>query len=240
MKTVIGLFDTAADAYEAQNDLLGSGLERDRLSIVSKAPDGPDSPDAHRTDVAEGAGVGAVAGGVAGGVLASLGLLAIPGIGPFLAAGPIIAFLTGAGIGAAAGGVVGALIGVGIPAEEAELYAEGIHRGGTLLTVHAADLDADRVATILTQHNAIDVDKRAAQWTSAGWQRTAPADDPDDPDPAGTVTGLSARGSTATSGTPFDPRTHDLKQIDEPRSSDDPPSDESVHNRGPARIYRHT
>jgi len=191
MKTVIGLFDAASDAYSAQNELVAAGVTRDRISVVtsesnrdlrSNKSDTTDTADTTRTtdktEAAEGAGVGATAGALAGGaagILASLGLLAIPGIGGLLALGPIVAALTGAGIGAAAGGLIGGLIGLGIPEHEAEVYAEGINRGGTLVTVDAADTDADRVASILSQHNAIDIDQRASEWESSGWKRQHPA-----------------------------------------------------------------
>ncbi len=180
MKTVIGLFDYAADAYAAQGELLGSGIAKERMSVVTSTAnkDYSGGRTTTRTDegseAAEGAGIGATAGAIAGGaagLLASLGLLAIPGIGPILAAGPIVAVLTGAGIGAAAGGLIGGLIGLGIPEHEAEVYAEGVSRGGTLLTVESADTEADRIAAVLSQHNAVDIDKRAAEWETAGWQR---------------------------------------------------------------------
>jgi hypothetical protein len=176
MKTVIGLFDYASDAYGAQEDLLGSGLQRGQVSVLT-SPANRDfrgnTPD-DKSEAAEGAGIGATAGAIAGGaagLLASLGLLAIPGIGPVLAAGPIVALLTGAGIGAAAGGMVGGLIGLGIPEHEAEIYAEGVNRGGTLVSVDAADGDANRIAAVLSQHNAVDIDKRASEWENAGWKR---------------------------------------------------------------------
>ncbi|HVX84079.1 MAG TPA: hypothetical protein VH253_04620 [Phycisphaerae bacterium] len=180
MKTVIGLFDTPADAYAAREDLVGSGIAGERFSVVtsSAGTTGQVGEIPGGTEAAEGAGIGAVAGIVAGGaagLFASLGLLAIPGIGPVLAAGPIVAMLAGAGVGAAAGGIVGGLIGMGIPEDEAELYAEGIQRGGTLLTVEAEDSDADRIAMVLSQHNAVDIDKRASEWREAGWKaRVAP------------------------------------------------------------------
>jgi hypothetical protein len=184
MKTVIGLFDYAADAYSAQADLLGSGITKERLSVVTSTINKDYSATRAGSDVregseaAEGAGIGAGAGAIAGGaagLLASLGLLAIPGIGPVLAAGPIVAILTAAGIGAAAGGLIGGLIGVGIPEHEAEIYAEGVSRGGTLLTVEAADVDADRIAAVMSQHNAVDIDKRATEWETAGWERKYPS-----------------------------------------------------------------
>ncbi len=177
MKTVIGLFDYAADAYAAQGDLLGSGVDRGRVSVLTSTSNRDyrtEKNEAERTEAGEGASIGATAGAIAGGaaaLLATLGLLAIPGIGPVLAAGPIVAVLAGAGIGAAAGGLVGGLIGLGIPEHEAEVYSEGVNRGGTLLTVDASDEDADRIAAVLSQHNAVDIDKRASEWETAGWAR---------------------------------------------------------------------
>lgn len=227
MKTVIGLFDTAADAYAAQNDLLGSGIAKDRVSVVTSAANGEGTADGTindtgRTEAREGAGIGAVAGGLAGGaagILATMGLLAIPGIGPILAAGPIVALLTGATLGAAAGGVVGGLIGLGIPADEAEIYAEGIHRGGTLVTVDAADADADRVAAVLSQHNAVDIDKRASEWESTGWQRKHPA-----------------RETTSGAST-IDPRTRGVDRESTPGGMDPGASDIASVDRANARIY---
>jgi hypothetical protein len=178
MKTVIGLFDSISDAHAARNTLVGNGIETSRISVVTRPAGGSatatTTTTGDKTEAAEGAGIGATAGAVAGGaagLLASLGMLAIPGIGPILAAGPIIAMLTGAGIGAATGGLIGGLIGLGIPEHEAEVYSEGISRGGTLVTVDANDNDADRIAAVLSQHNAVDIDKRASEWETAGWQR---------------------------------------------------------------------
>lgn len=209
MKTVIGLFDTASDAHSAQNELVAAGIARERISVVTSNANkdyvAARDEASDKTEAAEGAGVGATAGALAGGaagLLASLSLLAIPGIGGLLALGPIVATLTGAGIGAAAGGLIGGLIGLGIPENEAELYAEGISRGGTLVTVDAGDEEADRVATILSQHNAIDIDQRAAEWESAGWRRkhVAPT--------SGSVP--SASGPTGSSATSVDARNRGL------------------------------
>jgi stress response protein YsnF len=115
-----------------------------------------------------GAGVGAAVGGL-GGLLVGLAALAIPGVGPVLAAGPLAAALAGAGIGAVAGGLIGALTDAGVPEEQAGLYAEGVRRGGTLVTVSAADGEADRIVDILERHNPVDIDRRAASWRESGW-----------------------------------------------------------------------
>src|SRR4051794_23258188 len=94
MKTVIGLFDSAADAYSAQNELMAAGIGRGRINVVTSQANKDVAGDAKtdRTEAAEGAGIGAATGAVAGGaagILASLGLLAIPGIGGLLAAGAL-------------------------------------------------------------------------------------------------------------------------------------------------------
>jgi len=130
--------------------------------------------------VAEGAGAGAVGGGVLGGVLGLLvgvGALAIPGIGPVLAAGPLAAALgtagastlVGAGVGAATGGIVGGLVGLGIPEEDAGMYAEGVRRGGTLVTAQVTDNLADRAAQIMGRDGTVDLDTAGETWRQSGW-----------------------------------------------------------------------
>lgn len=177
MKTVIGLFDTTEDAYSAQNELLAAGVGRLQISVItSQANRDYAHPvsSAEQTQTADAAGAGAAAGAVAGGaagILASLGLLAIPGIGWLLGTGVLATALAGAGIGVVAGGLIGGLIGLGIPEHEAEVYEEGVRRGGVLVTVDSAEKDSDRVAMILSQHHAIDIDRRVVEWETAGWAR---------------------------------------------------------------------
>ena len=174
MKTIVGLFDTRSQAELAVQDLERAGYGRDRVSVVAgESRAAASSPDAHSEtmardqSVAEGAGTGAVIGGVTGGaagLIASLAGLAIPGIGPVLAVGPIVATLTGAGVGAVAGGLVGALQTAGVPQEHARYYAEGVRRGGTLVTATAEDDEADRVIEIMNLHRPVDIEDRAAVW----------------------------------------------------------------------------
>ena len=113
------------------------------------------------TKAPEGATTGGVAGGVAGGTLGwlvGIGSLAIPGLGPFIAAGPIVAALAGAGAGAAVGGLVGALVGMGIPEYEAKRYEGRVKNGGILLSVHADSSDwTKRAKEILGRTGAEDV-----------------------------------------------------------------------------------
>lgn len=123
-------------------------------------------------DDASGAATGAVTGGVVGGaagLAASLMGLAIPGIGPIIAAGPIVATLSGAGVGAVAGGLIGGLTDMGVSKTDAEYYAESVRRGGALVTVRADDSRAERAAEIMRAHGAIDIERRAEQWRDRGW-----------------------------------------------------------------------
>ena len=175
-KTVIGLMDNMGEAQNLVNDLVANGIERDDIGFManekqatSTRADADDGGDAASGALA-GAGTGAAIGGVAGLAL-SFAPLAIPGIGPILAAGPIAAALTGAGIGALAGGLIGGLTKLGVPEEDAHYYAEGVRRGGILVTVAADDdREVEQAVTILKRHGAVDIEKRASEWREEGWE----------------------------------------------------------------------
>jgi stress response protein YsnF len=173
MKTVVGLMDTYTEAESLVRDLVDSGFERDSISIVANkeyAGEKQSEGKQRAKGAGKGAGAGAVVGGTAGLILGLTGL-AIPGIGPVIAAGPIVAALTGAGVGAAAGGIIGALTKMGVPEEHAQYYSEGVRRGGTLVTLTTDDASADRAADIMSRHGAVDIDKRSEQWKKTGWSR---------------------------------------------------------------------
>jgi hypothetical protein len=184
-KTVVGLFDNFTDAQNVVQELTSAGFARDDISLLANDQRGEYSRavgDTGESATGEGAAAGAIGGGVLGGVLGLLvgvGALAIPGIGPVLAAGPLAAALgtagastlVGAGIGAAAGGVIGALVGAGIPEEDANFYAEGVRRGGTLVMVKSSDDMANRAYDIMQRYGAVDIDKRGSEWRSSGWNR---------------------------------------------------------------------
>ena len=179
-KTVIGLFDNRAEAQNVVQELMGEGFRRDDISVMSKKLEGQDNKqgetvayveedgDEQIKDMAKGAGTGAAIGGLAG-LLLSLTAFAIPGIGPVLAAGPLAAVIAGAGIGATAGGLISGLTRLGVPEEDANYYAEGVRRGGTLISVEAADDKADSAVAIMKRHGAVEIDKRAAEWRNDGW-----------------------------------------------------------------------
>jgi hypothetical protein len=175
--TVVGVFNSVHDAKNAVQHLENQGFSRDDVSLVcSNVASGYDrlteadrSAMADKTsDVVADAGIGAAIGGV-GGLLLGLAGAAIPGIGPILAAGPIVSALTGAGIGAAGGGLIGALTESGVPEEHANYYSEAVRRGNVLVTVRAEGERADRASEVLDQHGAFDVDERVSGWKNSGW-----------------------------------------------------------------------
>jgi uncharacterized protein (TIGR02271 family) len=96
--------------------------------------------------------------------------MAIPGLGPVVAAGWLVSTVTGAGIGAAAGGLVGSLTGAGMSEADAHAYSEGVRRGGTLVTVRAGDRNFQQVVDILEEHGSVDMDERERSWRSDGWE----------------------------------------------------------------------
>jgi uncharacterized protein (TIGR02271 family) len=172
-RTVVGLFDDFESAQRASANLERAGIPRDQISIVAGNESGKYKDYASGTGevgkgVAGGAGAGAAIGGGLG-LIAGLMALAIPGFGPVIAAGPIAAALTGAGIGAAAGGLIGGLTKAGVSENDAEYYAEGVRRGGVLLTVRTTEDLSDKAAMILDDAGAKDVDEKSREWRSSGW-----------------------------------------------------------------------
>ena len=188
MTTVAGLFDHYDDALTAVNRLQALGIDRANISIVANNAEdwygrreGQPRTDSHAADdAAAGAWLGAVVGG-AGGLLAGLGLLAIPGIGPVVAAGWIastgLGAVAGAAAGVAVGGLIGAMTSEGVPENEAHVYAEGVRRGGTLVSARVNDDRAAEAEAILRDNSAVDLSAREQAYREGGWSRF----DPDSP-----------------------------------------------------------
>lgn len=197
-RTVTRLFDSRMEAEGAVRALEAAGFDHAKLSLV--AADRGDVSGENRSflnkdaaqdlgrdgenDTAEGAGEGAVTGGAIGagaGLLAGLGLLAIPGLGPVVAAGWLASTLTGAAIGAATGGVTGGLLGAlkdaGVTDDDANVYAEGVRRGGALVSVRVSDEDALRAEDILDEARGVDAMTRGSQYRQEGWSRFEPSKD---------------------------------------------------------------
>lgn len=161
-KAVFGIFSSVEQAERAVNALIDDGFVSGDVSVLM--PDQRSTREfAHHkeTKAPEGTAAGVTAGGVVGGtlgVLVGLGTLAIPGLGPLLAAGPIVAGLAGLGAGGAVGGLIGALVGMGIPEYEARRYEGRVKDGGILLSVHCESPgDILRAREILTDTGAVDI-----------------------------------------------------------------------------------
>ncbi|CAN5562980.1 membrane protein [soil metagenome] len=151
-----------SQAERIVENLQSSGVDSSEISVLLPDTEGShDIGHVKATKAPEGATTGAAAGGATGGVLgllAGIGALAIPGVGPFIAAGPIMAALSGAAIGATTGGIVGGLVGMGIPEVEAKIYEEKLKTGNYLIAVHAHDDDQEkRVKEIFKNADAEDV-----------------------------------------------------------------------------------
>ena len=184
-RTITRLFDDYDDARDAVSELERMGIPHSDLSILANNAHGRHplsgrGPSAHDHDdhdhdhgeIGAGAGTGAAIGGV-GGLLAGLGLLAIPGLGPIVAAGWLASTAVGAaiggGVGAAAGGLVDALKNSGHSDDEANVYSEGVRRGGTLVSARVSDDRAAEVESVLEDNGGVDADTRGTAYRDSGW-----------------------------------------------------------------------
>jgi uncharacterized protein (TIGR02271 family) len=173
--TVVGLFPNQADAERAIQRLKEEGFSEDQIGVALRDRERQkDLIAGTGTQAAEGAATGAIGGGVLGGViglLAGVGALAIPGVGPIIAGGTLASTLAGAGIGAAAGGLLGALAGMGVPEEDARHFDQGFRAGGTLVTVTAGNR-AEEARECLAESGAdlgsMGREGAGRAWTSAG------------------------------------------------------------------------
>ena len=202
VRTLARLYDSYDDASQTVSALETAGIPHSDVSIVSNDERHRAAQTAGTAHSGSGAGAGASLGTILGGgagLLAGIGALAIPGVGPVVAAGWLIATITGAGVGAAAGGLIGGLTGAGVSEDEANVYGEGVRRGGTLVTVRTDDTQADKVQSILHQHNPVDWQTRGAEYRQAGWDRFDPNAEPYSATSASPLaTGSTLGGPTTT------------------------------------------
>ncbi|PDV97918.1 hypothetical protein [Candidatus Chloroploca asiatica] len=191
IRTITGLFDTTDDAHSVANDLINQGILREDISMVARDAN-DESTRQQEVGAEHSVGSGAVGGSVVGGavgLLVGAGLLAIPGIGPVLAIGPLAAAIgsigatvgstaLGAGVGASVGGIAGALMGTGVPEESAHIYAEGVRRGGVLLTVSVDAAMAERinVDAVMRRYGVVDIEERSKQWHKTDWHPSLATD----------------------------------------------------------------
>ena len=174
MKTVSRVYDTYAQARDAVTAVEAAGVPTSEVSLVANKYVSDKYADVEEVSApATGAGIGGAIGGGAG-LLAGLGMLAIPGLGPVVAAGWLAATAVGAAAGAATGGLVGALVGAGVSDTDAHVYSESVRRGGTLVSARVADQDANRIQAILDRFKPIDPSVRAAEYRKEGWKTFDP------------------------------------------------------------------
>jgi hypothetical protein len=184
-KTITGLFDAYADAEATVRELETAGINHDNISLIAHDAARGRIPPSDESDAAKAASASATAGSVVGGgagLLAGLGMLAIPGIGPVVAAGWLVATavgaVTGAAVGGAGGGIVGALISNDVPEDHANIYAEGVRRGGSLV-VAKVDYDQITIANdILHRNRFVDAQARVQIYRDSGWNRFEENGDP--------------------------------------------------------------
>lgn len=174
-RTLTGLFNSYDDASAAVAELESLGIPHSNISIIANNADNRWSGDGrlsgtadHASGTGTGASLGAVLGGGAG-LLAGLGMLAIPGLGPVVAAGWLASTAVGAAAGAAAGGLIGALTDAGVSREDAEVYAEGVRRGGAIVSARVDEPLASRAEAILRGPRSIDPVKRRTAYQQSGW-----------------------------------------------------------------------
>jgi hypothetical protein len=186
MKTTItGLYDSYDDAKAAVKALEDAGVSSNDISIVTNKANGDADVEGQGNRAGEGAGtgagIGALAGG-AGGLLTGLGMLAIPGVGPVVAAGWLAATAAGAVAGAVAGGAVGGIVGAmiesGVPEEDANFYAESIRRGGSVVTARVEEDHRASAEAILNSSPRVNVADRRASYAEQGWTRFDETADP--------------------------------------------------------------
>lgn len=174
METITRVYNSYSEAAEAVSALELAGIASSNISLIANKTVSSEYDEVD--DVSEagtGLGVGAVAGGTVG-LLTGLGLLAIPGLGPVVAAGWLAATAVGAVAGGAVGGIVGALVSAGVPEEHAEVYSEAVRRGGTLVSVKADASQSQTVHDILDRHDPVDPVSRAVEYRNSGWTKFDP------------------------------------------------------------------
>ncbi|MGX1165508.1 hypothetical protein [Bradyrhizobium sp. NC92] len=203
--TISRLYDNYADAERAVARLESAGVPHSNISLVANNSDNwygsrsgkvdrdRDGVDDRAEGAGTGAGIGAGLGGAAG-LLAGLGLLAIPGLGPVVAAGWLASTAAGAAAGAATGGIIGALTEAGVSREDASRYAEGVRRGGTLVSAKVPDQDRARLDALLHERS-VNLQERSAAWQKSGWTDFDAASPPLSPEDIGRERELYGVGS---------------------------------------------
>jgi uncharacterized membrane protein len=184
MQTLTRVYDTYSHATNVVEALEKAAIPASDISLVANkyvSEKYANVDDA--SSAATGAGVGAVAGGGLG-LLTGLGIMAIPGLGPVVAVGWLATTLLGTAAGAATGGLIGTLAGHGVSEDDAHVYAETVRRGGTMVTVRAADELAATARSIMDRFSPINPATRRTEYARSGWSKFDPAAEPYTPSQA--------------------------------------------------------
>jgi len=172
------MYDDLATARNVVDELIDAGFDRADIGLATydESGEGYKYIDAEDVKADEGASFGALVGGLTG-LVAGLAAITIPGIGPVIAAGPLTAALggaagaaIGAGAGAATGGLTAALVGMGVPDEDAATYMEGVRRGSVLVTANVPEEKGSLAIEVMNRFNPIDLSDRTRNWAERGWQ----------------------------------------------------------------------
>lgn len=161
-RTVTRSYDAYEDASAVVERLEAAGFASENISLIGRHDEVDDS------NAEEGAGIGGVVGGAAG-LLAGLGMIAIPGVGPVIAAGWLASTAAGVAAGAVAGGLIGAMTSAGVKEDDAHFYAETVRRGGSVVSVRVADARAAEAEAIMDGATPIDMATRRADYEREGW-----------------------------------------------------------------------
>lgn len=204
-KTIVAVYDTHQQAKDATEALHQGGFSTEEVSFVAS-----DHKREYYNDEAvavetagERAGSWAVKGGLwggAAGLVAGLIGLTLPGVGPVVTAGPLGVMLGGVITGAVVGGLLGGLTGIGIPEDEAHVYAESLRRGGTLVSVTVPEDRVDTATVVLERFHPVDIDERSTHWRSEGWSRFDDTATPYTPPAQPHVTGAGLPTSGVATG----------------------------------------
>jgi hypothetical protein len=190
MSTVIGTYKDITEAQRVVTALREAGYTNEQISLVASNTDeryrewvrDHNGVDVNVVDEDVSGGEGAIVGGIEGGVIGmalGLGALAIPGIGPIVAMGPLLGGLIGAGVGAVTGGITAALIDLGVPEDDIDAYAEATRRGYVLVIAsNLNDAQMDKVEDVMNLYDVVDIDERSDYWRSEGWTSYDPETDP--------------------------------------------------------------
>lgn len=180
MKTIVGLYTQFEHANQAVKAFEEAGFDRQGMSILAREKvikENAAEEEVTAREVGKSAGAGILGGGVVGGLLGLLvgvGSVTIPGVGPAFAAGSLATALgsaaAGAGAGIATGGIIGALLQLSIPEDEANVYAEGVKRGGVLLVVQVDENREEEARRIMQSTDPLDEEELRAAWQEEGWE----------------------------------------------------------------------